>query len=94
MKQSCVYILASRPRGALYVGVTTNLHRRLWEHRTGAVDGFTRKYNVYRLVWFELHPTAISAIQREKAIKKWRRAWKVEMIESHNPEWRDLSGEF
>jgi len=85
-----VYILASRPKGALYVGVTGDLIRRAFEHRQGAVAGFTRRYNVKRLVYFESHDTARGAIQREKNIKHWSRAWKTALIEQANPEWRDL----
>ena len=89
-KQPAVYILASGERGTLYVGVTGNLKLRIWEHREGQVDGFTKKYGVKRLVWYEWFPDFPSAIQREKQIKKWSRAWKLELIENHNPEWHDL----
>jgi putative endonuclease len=85
-----VYLLASRKDGALYVGVTNDLVRRAYEHRTKAVPGFTSKYNIARLVWFEIHDDPISAITREKEIKKWRRAWKVALIERANPGWDDL----
>ena len=85
-----VYLLASRNDGALYVGVTNDLVRRAYEHRTKAVPGFTSKYNIARLVWFEIHDAPISAITREKEIKKWRRAWKVALIERDNPGWDDL----
>ncbi|AVT77618.1 nuclease [Rhodopseudomonas palustris] len=85
-----VYLLASRKDGALYVGVTNDLVRRAYEHRTKAVPGFTSKYNIARLVWFEIHDDPISAITREKEIKKWRRAWKVALIERDNPGWDDL----
>ncbi len=85
-----VYLLASRKDGALYVGVTNDLVRRAYEHRTKAVPGFTSKYNIARLVWFEIHDDPISAITREKDIKKWRRAWKVALIERDNPGWDDL----
>jgi putative endonuclease len=90
MPQPCVYILASRRDGTLYVGVTNDVVRRVWEHRSGAVDGFTRRYNVHRLVYAEFHETMPDAIAREKKIKKWRRTWKVKLIENGNPEWRDL----
>ena len=90
MKQPCVYILASRRNGTLYVGVTSNLVQRVWQHRNDIMEGFTRKYGVHRLVWFEMHPSMISAIAREKAIKKWNRAWKIALIESGNPAWKDL----
>ncbi|QDH70508.1 GIY-YIG nuclease family protein [Marilutibacter alkalisoli] len=86
----CVYILASRMRGTLYTGVTSNLVQRTWQHRNDLVAGFTRRYRVHTLVWYEMHPTMQSAITREKAIKEWRRAWKLELIENTNPEWRDL----
>ncbi|NEW91742.1 GIY-YIG nuclease family protein [Rhodopseudomonas sp. BR0M22] len=85
-----VYLVASRKDGALYVGVTNDLVRRVYEHRTKAVPGFTSKYNIARLVWFEIHDDPISAITREKEIKKWRRAWKVALIERDNPGWEDL----
>ncbi|AVT82436.1 GIY-YIG nuclease family protein [Rhodopseudomonas sp. P1] len=85
-----VYLLASRKDGALYVGVTNDLVRRAYEHRTKAVPGFTSKYNIAKLVWFEIHDDPISAITREKEIKKWRRAWKVALIERDNPGWDDL----
>jgi putative endonuclease len=92
-KIPCVYILASRWGGALYVGVTSNLYRRLFEHRQNFVPGFSQRYGVYRLVWYEVHSTMESAIRREKAIKKWNRAWKVRLIEKENPEWRDRSAD-
>ncbi|QDL98179.1 GIY-YIG nuclease family protein [Rhodopseudomonas palustris] len=85
-----VYLLASRKDGALYVGVTNDLVRRVYEHRTKAVPGFTSKYNIAKLVWFEIHDDPISAITREKEIKKWRRAWKVALIERENSGWDDL----
>ncbi|PZA09604.1 GIY-YIG nuclease family protein [Rhodopseudomonas palustris] len=85
-----VYLLASRKDGALYVGVTNDLVRRVYEHRTKAVPGFTSKYNIARLVWFEIHDDPISAITREKEVKKWRRAWKVALIERENSGWDDL----
>jgi putative endonuclease len=89
----CVYMLASRPRGTLYVGVTGDLVRRVWEHRSGAVPGFTRRYGVYRLVWFEVFDHAPAAIQREKTMKHWLRAWKLALVERNNPTWRDLYDE-
>ena len=89
-KQPCVYLLASQRKGTLYTGVTSCLVKRVWEHRNNLVDGFTRQYGVHALVWYELHDTMISAIQREKAIKNWKRVWKIEMIEGMNPGWRDL----
>jgi putative endonuclease len=89
-KQPAVYILAHRRYGVLYVGVTSDLIARTWQHRTHAVEGFTTKFNVAMLVWYEIHETMYSAITREKQIKKWRREWKVELIEKENPEWIDL----
>jgi len=89
-KQPCVYLLASKRNGTLYTGVTSNLIKRIWEHKNNLVEGFTRKYSVHTLVWYEIHDTMESAIQREKAIKNWRRAWKMKMIEELNPRWRDL----
>ncbi|MGH8182058.1 MAG: GIY-YIG nuclease family protein [Rhodanobacteraceae bacterium] len=88
--QPCVYILASRRNGTLYVGVTSTLAKRVHEHRTGAVNGFTHRYRVHQLVWFEQHATMQTAIAREKAIKEWKRKWKLELIEQSNPYWRDL----
>ena len=90
MKQPFVYILASRRNGTLYIGVTANLAERVWLHRSGLVDGFTKKYGVHTLVWHEAHATMESAIAREKALKKWKRAWKLELIEKSNPAWRDM----
>jgi len=89
-RQFYVYILASRRNGTLYIGVTNNLARRVWEHKVDAVDGFTKKYGVHRLVWYEAADTALAAITREKQLKKWRRAWKLKLIEMMNPEWKDL----
>ena len=91
MRKPCVYILASKRNGTLYVGVTSNLAQRLEQHRTGAVEGFSRRYSVYRLVWREEHDTMTSAIAREKTLKKWNRAWKLRLIEETNPDWRDLA---
>ncbi|TAM97612.1 MAG: GIY-YIG nuclease family protein [Rhodanobacteraceae bacterium] len=89
-RQPCVYILASNERGTLYVGITSNLVKRIWEHKNNLVDGFTKKYRVHKLVWFEQHQTMITTIEREKAIKEWKRAWKLELIETLNPSWKDL----
>ena len=89
-----VYLLASQRNGTLYVGVTSNLLARIQQHRQGLTRGFTRKYGVKLLVWFEQHPTMDSAILREKRIKKWNRAWKLELIEAGNPDWRDLAEDF
>ncbi|HEY8623465.1 MAG TPA: GIY-YIG nuclease family protein [Casimicrobiaceae bacterium] len=85
-----VYILASRRNGTLYAGVTSNLAQRVWQHREGFVNGFSKEHAVKLLVWYEQHETADSAITREKQIKKWNRAWKIEMIEAKNPYWDDL----
>ncbi len=90
MKQPCVYLLASGRNGTLYVGVTSNLVTRVWVHKQGLVDGFTKQYGVHTLVWYEVHESMDSAIQREKAIKEWKRRWKLELIEKTNPRWRDL----
>lgn len=89
-RQPYVYILASRRNGTLYAGVTSNLIKRVWEHKNHVAEGFTKKYGVVDLVWYEAHDTMESAIQREKAIKNWGRAWKINLIEEMNPEWRDL----
>ena len=90
MKQPAVYILASRRNGTLYIGVTSDLVQRVWQHRNNVVDGFTKRYGVHMLVWFELHEDMVSAITREKRLKKWNRAWKLRLIEEMNPEWKDL----
>ena len=85
-----VYILASQRNGTLYTGITSDLPKRIAEHRLGLVEGFTKEYGVKDLVWYEVHGDAIAAITREKQIKKWNRLWKLKMIEEKNPEWRDL----
>ncbi len=92
-KRFFVYILTNRPKGVLYVGVTNDLTRRIWEHRTKIVPGFTRKYGVTRLVYFEEHASILEARVREQALKHWRRAWKFKLIEDVNPTWRDLYDE-
>jgi putative endonuclease len=89
-RQPCVYMLASWRKGTLYVGVTSNLLQRVWQHKEDMVEGFTKRYGVHVLVWYQLHDTMKSAIVREKAIKEWKRAWKIELIEAANPEWWDL----
>ena len=89
-KQPCVYMLASRRNGTLYVGVTSNLTKRVWEHKNDLVEGFTKRYGVHLLVWYEQHESISAAIQREKAIKEWQRKWKLELIEKENPTWQDL----
>ena len=88
--QPCVYILASDRNGTLYIGVTNDIARRISEYRLNVVDGFTQKYSVHRLVYLEFHDEISEAISREKQLKKWRRAWKLELIERDNPDWRDL----
>ena len=89
-QQSYVYILASQRNGTLYVGVTSDLLRRVWQHKEGFVEGFTKQYGVKQLVWYESHESLEAAITREKQIKKWNRAWKIELIEGANPYWNDL----
>jgi putative endonuclease len=89
-KQYCVYILASKIGGTLYIGVTNNLVRRVYEHREKLVDGFTKKYDVAKLVYYEAYSEIEAAIVREKQMKKWNRAWKVRLIEESNPNWDDL----
>ncbi len=88
-RQYYVYILASQPNGTLYIGMTNNLVRRVWEHRQESVEGFTKKYKVDRLVYSESYDRPQAAIQREKRLKKWNRAWKIQLIESVNPDWKD-----
>ena len=90
MKNPAVYILASQRNGTLYIGVTANLVQRIWQHREGVVEGFTQQHGVKTLVWYEQHETMESAIAREKALKKWNRAWKLGLIEKRNPQWQDL----
>jgi putative endonuclease len=85
-----VYILASHRNGTLYIGMTDDLARRIWQHRVEAVPGFTKKYGVKTLVWYEQHETRESAFTRERQLKKWNRAWKLQLIEGLNPTWRDL----
>ena len=83
-------MLASKPNGTLYIGVTSNLVQRVWQHKDNLVEGFTKRYGVHQLVWYEVHETMESAISKEKALKKWNRAWKIELIERSNPTWSDL----
>jgi len=85
-----VYILSSKRNGTLYIGVTSDLIKRIYEHKNNLVDGFTKKYGVHNLVWYEMHHAPEAAIQKEKQLKKWRRAWKLELIEKQNPAWKDL----
>jgi putative endonuclease len=90
MKNYYVYILCNKRNGTLYTGTTSDLVKRVYKHKNNMADGFTKKYNVHRLVWFEVHENAESAIKKEKQIKKWKRAWKLELIEKQNPGWDDL----
>jgi putative endonuclease len=90
IKQPAVYILASTKNGTIYIGVTSDLVKRIWEHKNNLVDGFTKRYNIHRLVWYELHGSMDSAIEREKRLKEWKRAWKLKLIEGFNPGWQDL----
>ena len=90
MNVPCVYILASKRNGTLYIGSTGNLPNRVWQHKHNVVDGFTKHYNVHTLVWYEVHPTLYSARSKEKTLKEWRRAWKLRLIEETNPRWQDL----
>jgi putative endonuclease len=87
-----VYLLASRRHGTLYLGVTNNIVRRVYEHKHKLVLGFSARYGVDRLVWYEAHADVTAAIRREKKIKKWRRDWKIALIEADNPDWQDLFG--
>ncbi len=89
-KNFFVYILSSRRNGTLYIGVTSDLLKRIYEHRHGLLEGFTKRYNIKNLVYFEPHDSAEDAIKREKNMKEWKRAWKIELIEKDNPEWLDL----
>jgi putative endonuclease len=92
MNQAYVYILSSQRNGTLYIGVTSALIKRIYQHRNNLSEGFTKKYKVHRLVYFETTPSITGAIQREKQLKQWRRKWKIELIEKDNPEWVDLYG--
>lgn len=86
----CVYLLASAARGTLYIGSTSDLPGRMWQHKNDFVPGFTRQYRVHMLVWFEVHETMASALLREKRLKEWKRMWKIELVETTNQDWRDL----
>ncbi|MEO1282477.1 MAG: GIY-YIG nuclease family protein [Pseudomonadota bacterium] len=86
-----IYVMANRKNGTIYVGMTRSLAKRIYQHQLGSIEGFTKRYGLKRLVYYEVFPTAVGAIQREKNIKKWPRRWKIEMIEKRNPEWQDLS---
>ncbi len=89
-KQFYVYILASKRNGTLYIGITSDIVKRVWQHKNGIGEGFTEKYGIKNLVYYEIHRDAENAIKREKQLKKWRRAWKLELIEKNNAQWRDL----
>jgi putative endonuclease len=93
VKQPVVYILASKPYGTLYIGVTSHLPGRMEAHKSGCADGFTKEHSVHMPVYFEVHDDMYEAIQREKRLKKWNRAWKIRLIEEMNPDWKDLSGQ-
>jgi len=93
MKLPCVYLLASQRNGTLYVGVTSDLVQRIWQHKNDLAEGFTKRYGVHMLVWYEECGTMEAAISREKAIKEWKRAWKIRLIENRNPEWKDIYNE-
>jgi putative endonuclease len=89
-KQPAVYILTNKRNGTLYIGVTSDLIKRVWEHKNSMVSGFTKKYNLNQLVWYELHENMESAILREKRLKEYKRSWKLKLIENMNPDWQDL----
>lgn len=89
-KQPAVYILASKRNGTLYIGTTSDLVKRIWEHKNNLVEGFTKRYGVHHLVWYKLHESMQSAIEQEKRLKEWKRVWKMELIENSNPSWLDL----
>ena len=93
MKTYFVYILASKKNGTLYIGITSDIARRTWEHKEGLAEGFTKRYDVKSLVYIEQTNNAVAAIEREKQLKKWNRAWKIRLIEENNPEWKDISKE-
>ena len=90
IRQPAVYILASARNGTIYIGVTSDLVKRVWEHKNNLVEGFSKRYNVHHLVWYELHEDVASAIEREKRLKEWKRAWKLNLIEKSNSKWNDL----
>ena len=92
-KTAYVYMLANKRGGTLYVGVTSDIVRRVWEHKNGLIEGFTKRYGLKMLVWMEVHDSIESAIRREKSLKDWHRRWKIELIERENPAWRDLYSE-
>ena len=90
IKQPAVYILTNERNGTLYIGVTSDLVKRIWEHKNNLVEGFMKRYSVHHLVWYELHENMTSAIEWEKNLKEWKRAWKIKLIEEDNPKWSDL----
>jgi putative endonuclease len=90
MKQPCVYILSNKARGTLYIGVTSDLIQRVWQHKQHLIDGFTKEHDLHLLVYYEMHEDMLTAISREKQLKKWNRAWKIELIEKMNQDWQDL----
>ena len=92
VKQFVVYILASKKNGTFYVGMTSNLPKRIWEHKHKVVKGFTEKYSIQHLVYYEMHGDAEQAVRRESRLKEWQRQWKIDLIEENNPEWNDLYG--
>ena len=89
-KRPCIYIMTNQPRGTMYIGVTSNLVQRVWQHRNHAVEGFTSKYQLTKLAYYERHEDMYEAIRREKSLKNWKRVWKIELIEKTNPNWVDL----
>jgi putative endonuclease len=93
MKRPCVYLMANKRNGTLYIGVTSDLIQRFWQHKNDATDGFTRRYGVHTLVWYDVCDSMAAAIAREKPMKEWKRAWKIRLIEEANPDWRDLYGD-
>lgn len=93
MKAPAVYILASKYKGTLYIGATSDLVKRIWQHKNNFVEGFTHKYSVHQLVYFEQYDSIIDALTREKQLKAWHRSWKIRLIEKNNPQWRDLYAE-
>ncbi len=90
MKQPCVYVMASERNGTLYIGTTSNLAQRVWQHKSDIAEGFTKRYGIHTLVWYESYADMLSAIARERDLKEWKRAWKLALIEASNPSWRDL----
>ena len=89
-KQPAVYVVTSKQNGTLYIGVTSDLIKRIWEHKNDLVEGFTKRYKVHNLVWYEVHRNMDAAIEREKNMKEWKRTWKIKLIEKNNPNWNDL----